>query len=61
MERDSLTPVGIEITESIEDIVAKAAEKNLASGLENASISKDVYKGGKWRIESVNDLSYIKK
>ncbi|MBU5363570.1 MAG: hypothetical protein ACLTXM_12510 [Enterococcus sp.] len=52
MERDSLTLVGIEITESIGDIVAKAAEKNPASGLENASISKAVYKDGKWKLKS---------
>lgn len=31
------------------------------SGLENASISKAVYKDGKWNVETVNDMSYAEK
>lgn len=31
------------------------------SGLENASISKATYKDGKWKVETVNDMSYAEK
>lgn len=31
------------------------------SGLENASISKAIYKDGKWKVETINDMSYAEK
>ncbi|WP_367378991.1 histidine phosphatase family protein [Enterococcus gilvus] len=31
------------------------------SGLENASISKATYKNGKWKVETINDMSYAEK
>ncbi|MGL9730885.1 histidine phosphatase family protein [Enterococcus sp. DIV0756] len=31
------------------------------SGLENASISKATYKDGKWKVETINDMSYADK
>lgn len=39
----------------------RVAEEIPVSGLENASISKAVYKNGKWTVESINDLSYVEK
>ncbi|MFD2387434.1 hypothetical protein [Enterococcus rivorum] len=32
-----------------------------AGGLKNASISKVTYKDGKYKVESVNDMSYVEK
>ncbi|HCM87600.1 MULTISPECIES: histidine phosphatase family protein [Enterococcus] len=31
------------------------------SGLENASISKATYQAGKWKVETINDMSYAEK
>lgn len=30
-------------------------------GLGNASVSKVVYKDGKYKVQSVNDMSYVEK
>ncbi|KXY32495.1 phosphoglycerate mutase [Bacillus cereus] len=34
---------------------------NLDGGLANASVSKVTYKDGKYKVESVNDMSYVEK
>ncbi|WIY63506.1 histidine phosphatase family protein [Bacillus arachidis] len=34
---------------------------NLDGGLDNASVSKVVYKDGKYTVQSVNDMSYVEK
>lgn len=52
---------GMTLAAILNELDASAAEKIPASGLENASISKAVYKDGKWEVVSVNDLSYIEK
>ena len=52
---------GMTLAAILNELDDRVAEEIPVSGLENASISKAVYKNGKWTVESVNDLSYVEK
>lgn len=52
---------GMTLATILNELDPNVAKEIPASGLENASISKAVYKDGKWKVESVNDMSYVEK
>ncbi|MGO3792087.1 MAG: histidine phosphatase family protein [Enterococcus gilvus] len=52
---------GMTLAAILNELDDRVAEEIPVSGLENASISKAVYKNGKWTVESINDLSYVEK
>ena len=52
---------GMTLATLLNELDSSGASEIPMSGLENASISKAVYKDGKWKIETVNDMSYAEK
>lgn len=52
---------GMTLATILNELDPNVAKEIPASGLENASISKAVYKDGKWKVESVNDMGYVEK
>lgn len=52
---------GMTIATILSEMDESIVEDFPRSGLENASISKAIYKDGKWEVESVNDMSYLEK
>lgn len=52
---------GMTLATLLNELDSSVASEIPMSGLENASISKAVYKDGKWKVETVNDMSYAEK
>lgn len=52
---------GMTLATLLNELDPSVASEIPMSGLENASISKAVYKNGKWKVETVNDMSYAEK
>lgn len=52
---------GMTLATLLNELDSSVASDIPMSGLENASISKAVYKDGKWKVETVNDMSYAEK
>ncbi|MDT2570543.1 histidine phosphatase family protein [Enterococcus raffinosus] len=52
---------GMTLATLLNELDASVSSKIPMSGLENASISKAIYHDGKWKVESVNDMSYAEK
>lgn len=52
---------GMTLATLLNELDSKVSSEIPISGLENASISKATYKDGKWKVESINDMSYAEK
>lgn len=52
---------GMTLATLLNELDSSVASEIPMSGLENASVSKAVYKDGKWKVETVNDMSYAEK
>ncbi|GCF95447.1 phosphoglycerate mutase [Enterococcus florum] len=52
---------GMTLVTLLNELDPSVASEIPMSGLENASISKAIYKDGKWKVETVNDMSYAEK
>ncbi|MBO1308665.1 histidine phosphatase family protein [Enterococcus sp. 669A] len=52
---------GMTLATLLNELDSSVASEIPMSGLENASISKATYKDGKWKVETINDMSYAEK
>ena len=52
---------GMTLATLLNELDPKVSGEIPISGLENASISKATYKDGKWKVETINDMSYAEK
>lgn len=52
---------GMTLATLLNELDSSVSSEIPMSGLENASISKATYKDGKWKVETVNDMSYAEK
>lgn len=52
---------GMTLATLLNELDPSVASEIPMSGLENASISKATYKDGKWKVETINDMSYAEK
>lgn len=52
---------GMTLATLLNELDSKVSNQIPISGLENASISKAIYKNGKWKVETINDMSYAEK